>query len=66
LYSHLLILYHQKIGWFILFVGGCVAAFHGITWWIIIYNLFVVVLVFVGTGCAKLANYKNMVSEHSR
>jgi hypothetical protein len=25
-----------------------------------------VVLVFVGTGCAKLANYKNMVSEHSR
>ncbi|KAI8335725.1 hypothetical protein BC941DRAFT_429172 [Chlamydoabsidia padenii] len=49
------------IGWFILFVGGCVAAFHGITWWIIIYNLFVVVLVFVGTGCSKLANYKNMV-----
>ncbi|KAI8338750.1 hypothetical protein BC941DRAFT_451900 [Chlamydoabsidia padenii] len=49
------------IGWFILFVGGCVAAFHGITWWIIIYNLFVIVLVYVGTGCSKLANYKNMV-----
>ncbi|ORZ26014.1 hypothetical protein BCR42DRAFT_401418 [Absidia repens] len=49
------------IGWFILFVGGCVAAFHGITWWIIIYNLFVVVLVFVGTGCSALANYREMV-----
>ncbi|CAO3582503.1 unnamed protein product [Absidia cylindrospora] len=49
------------IGWFILFVGGCVAAFHGITWWIILYNLFVVVLVFVGTGCSMLSNYKRMV-----
>ncbi|KAI8096672.1 uncharacterized protein BX664DRAFT_324581 [Halteromyces radiatus] len=49
------------IGWFILFVGGCVAAFHGITWWIIIYNLFVVVLVFIGTGLSTLANYTNMI-----
>ncbi|CAO3608114.1 unnamed protein product [Cunninghamella blakesleeana] len=49
------------IGWFILFVGACVAGFHGITWWIIIYNLVVVIIVFVGLGCNMFSNYKQMM-----
>ncbi|ORX62632.1 hypothetical protein DM01DRAFT_1403099 [Hesseltinella vesiculosa] len=49
------------IGWFILFVGACAASMHGITWYIIIYNLFVVVLVFCGLGLKKLGNYQNMM-----
>ncbi|CAO3616759.1 unnamed protein product [Cunninghamella echinulata] len=49
------------IGWFILFVGSAVASFHGITWWIIIYNLVVVIIVFVGLGYNMFSNYKNMM-----
>ncbi|KAI8074071.1 hypothetical protein BC940DRAFT_329614 [Gongronella butleri] len=49
------------IGWFILFIGACAAPVTGISWWVIIYNLVVVVCVFIGLGYSKLGNYQNMM-----
>ncbi|CEI88192.1 Putative SHO1 osmosensor [Rhizopus microsporus] len=47
--------------WLILFIGGCVAQFHGVIWWIIIYELLFVVGYMVVLGLGLLPSYHNMV-----
>ncbi|KAG1453160.1 hypothetical protein G6F56_007641 [Rhizopus delemar] len=51
----------SAVGWLILFIGGCVAAFHGVIWWIIIYELIFVVAVMVVLGLGLLPSYHNMI-----
>ncbi|OBZ85935.1 High osmolarity signaling protein sho1 [Choanephora cucurbitarum] len=46
--------------WLILFIGACVAAFHGVAWWIIIFELVVVVGTIVLLGINKFGPYRNM------
>ncbi|KAL9551789.1 hypothetical protein MBANPS3_004088 [Mucor bainieri] len=47
--------------WLILFIGGCVAAFHGVTWFIIIYELVFVVGVIIILGVGLFNRYREMV-----
>ena len=47
--------------WLILFIGACVAAFHGVTWWIIIFELVFVVGVIVILGIGLFERYRNMI-----
>ncbi|KAI8967599.1 hypothetical protein BDF20DRAFT_917527 [Mycotypha africana] len=49
------------IAWLILFVGACVAGFHGTAWWIIIYELAFLVFVFVVLGLNQFGRFHNMV-----
>ncbi|KAF7726046.1 40S ribosomal protein S29 [Apophysomyces ossiformis] len=51
----------HKIGWLILFVGAAVAGLTGISWWIIIYELFFVVGVFVALGIGTFRTYHLMI-----
>ncbi|KAI8364925.1 hypothetical protein BD560DRAFT_448328 [Blakeslea trispora] len=47
--------------WLILFIGACVAAFHGVAWWVIIFELVLVVGTIVLLGINKFGPYRNMV-----
>ncbi|KAI8642451.1 hypothetical protein BD408DRAFT_416554 [Parasitella parasitica] len=47
--------------WLILFIGGCVAAFHGVTWFIIIFELVVVVGIIIILGLGVFNRFREMV-----
>ncbi|KAI8989316.1 hypothetical protein BDB01DRAFT_781349 [Pilobolus umbonatus] len=49
------------VAWLILFIGGCVAQFHGVIWWIIIYELFFVVAVVTILGLNRFHHYRNSI-----
>ncbi|CAO3608751.1 unnamed protein product [Mucor hiemalis] len=49
------------IAWFILFIGGCVAQFTGVAWWIIIFELVFVVGSIVLLGINKFQYFHDMV-----
>ncbi|KAG2230506.1 hypothetical protein INT48_009881, partial [Thamnidium elegans] len=47
--------------WLILFIGACVAGFHGVAWWIIIFELVFVVGTIVLLGVNKFYRFHKMV-----
>ncbi|KAG2208905.1 hypothetical protein INT47_011045 [Mucor saturninus] len=47
--------------WLILFIGACVAQFHGVPWWIIIFELVFVVGTIVLLGLNKFYHFKHMI-----
>lgn len=46
--------------WLILFIGACVAGFHGVAWWVIIFELVFVVGVIVMLGINKFGPFRDM------
>lgn len=50
-----------KIAWLILFVGACVGQIHGVSWWIIIYQLIFVVFVVVLLLTKRFNKFQEMV-----
>ncbi|KAI9252854.1 hypothetical protein BDA99DRAFT_607684 [Phascolomyces articulosus] len=48
-------------GWLIAFIGACVAAFHGVTWWVIIFELFFTVGVIIAIGLAGFGPHRGML-----
>ncbi|KAI8142853.1 hypothetical protein BJV82DRAFT_614536 [Fennellomyces sp. T-0311] len=48
-------------GWLIAFIGACVAAMHGVTWWIIIFELFFTVGIVVAIGVAGFGPHRGML-----
>lgn len=51
----------KKAAWLILFIGACVAGFHGVAWWIIIFELVFVVGTIVLLGVNKFYRFSKMV-----
>ncbi|KAI9489110.1 hypothetical protein BDB00DRAFT_876779 [Zychaea mexicana] len=48
-------------GWLIAFIGACVAAFHGVTWWIIIFELFFTVGMIVAIGVGGFGPHRGLL-----
>ncbi|CDS14388.1 hypothetical protein LRAMOSA06557 [Lichtheimia ramosa] len=48
-------------GWLIAFIGACVAALHGIAWWIIIFELFFTVGIVVALGLGGFLPHRGML-----
>ncbi|KAI7852328.1 hypothetical protein BDC45DRAFT_514024 [Circinella umbellata] len=48
-------------GWLIGFIGSCVAGFHGVTWWIIIFELFFNVGMIVALGLKGFGPHRGLL-----
>ncbi|KAI8876720.1 hypothetical protein K501DRAFT_337913 [Backusella circina FSU 941] len=49
------------VAWLILFVGACVGQINGVSWWIIIYQLFFVVFVVIALLTRRFDRFQNMI-----
>ncbi|ORY92053.1 hypothetical protein BCR43DRAFT_78900 [Syncephalastrum racemosum] len=45
-------------GWLILFIGACVAALHGVSWWVIIFELFFTVGIIATLGVSGFGPHR--------